>query len=140
MALEISNQENKEIFVLVVEDNVLNFVLVSRILGSMGIQCEWKTSGVQVVETANTLPHVNLILMDIRLPYEDGYSALGKIRQSEQHKHTPVVAVTAEASIEQMNKARQAGFNGFIGKPIEPDRFSGQINRLLNGQEVWEIS
>jgi two-component system, cell cycle response regulator DivK len=105
----------------------------------MGIQCEWKTSGLQVVETVNVLPHIDLILMDIRLPYEDGYSALAKIRQSEIHHHIPVVAVTAEASLEQMNKARQAGFDGFIGKPIEPDRFSGQITRILNGQEVWEL-
>jgi two-component system, cell cycle response regulator DivK len=139
MDLESSQQEKKEIFVLIVEDNVLNFVLISRILGSMGIQCEWKTSGIQVVETANALPHVDLILMDIRLPYEDGYSALAKIRQSETHRHIPVVAVTAEASLEQMNKARQAGFSGFIGKPIEPDRFSGQITRILKGQEVWEL-
>ena len=66
----------KETTVLVVEDNVSNFVLIARMLGYMGIHCEWKTSGYEVVEYADTLPRLDLILMDIRLPYEDGYGAL----------------------------------------------------------------
>ena len=125
--------------VLVVEDNVSNFVLIARLLGYMGIHCEWKTSGYEVVEFADTLPRVDLILMDIRLPYEDGYAALRKIRNSPSLKDTLVVAVTAEASLEQMNKAKAAGFDGFIGKPIDPDRFPEQIRRILAGESVWEL-
>jgi two-component system cell cycle response regulator DivK len=130
----------KDAVVLVVEDNVSNFVLIARMLGFMGIRCEWKTSGYEVVEYADTLPRIDLILMDIRLPYEDGYGALKKIRSSERLKHIPVVAVTAEASLEQMNKAKQAGFDGFIGKPLDPDRFPDQIRRILAGEAVWEMS
>lgn len=130
---------SKDAIVLVVEDNVSNFVLIARMLGFLGIHCEWKTSGYEVVEYADTLPKVDLILMDIRLPYEDGYTALRKIRQSRL-KEIPVIAVTAEASQEQMNKARQAGFNGFLGKPLDPDRFPDQIQRILAGEAVWEMS
>jgi two-component system cell cycle response regulator DivK len=78
--------------------------------------------------------------MDIRLPYEDGYGALRKIRASPALKDTPVVAVTAEASQEQVSKARQSGFNGFLGKPLDMDRFPDQIQRILNGEPVWEIN
>lgn len=129
----------KDTTVLVVEDNVSNFVLIARLLGFMGIHCEWKTSGYEVVEYADTLPRLDLILMDIRLPYEDGYGAMKKIRQSDRLKSVPIVAVTAEASQEQMNKARAAGFNGFLGKPLDPDRFPEQIQRILHGEPVWEI-
>ncbi len=108
-------------------------------LGYLGIHCEWKTSGYEVVEYADTLPTLDLILMDIRLPYEDGYGALRKIRASPRLKNIPVVAVTAEASQEQLNKARQAGFNGFLGKPLDPDRFPEQIQRILAGDPVWEM-
>lgn len=125
--------------VLVVEDNVSNFVLIARLLGFLGIHCEWKTSGYEVVEYADTLPNLDLILMDIRLPYEDGYGALAKIRNASQLKDIPVVAVTAEASQEQMNKARASGFDGFLGKPIDPDRFPDQITRILTGESVWEM-
>jgi len=125
--------------VLVVEDNVSNFVLIARMLGYLGIHCEWKTSGYEVVEYADTLPQLDLILMDIRLPYEDGYGALKKIRQSDRLTKIPVIAVTAEASQEQMDKARQSGFNGFLGKPLDPDKFPDQIQRILNGESVWEM-
>jgi len=125
--------------VLVVEDNVSNFVLIARMLGYMGIHCEWKTSGYEVVEYADTLPRLDLILMDIRLPYEDGYGALKKIRSSPSLRDTLVVAVTAEASQEQINKARESGFDGFLGKPLDPDRFPEQIRRILASESVWEL-
>jgi two-component system cell cycle response regulator DivK len=125
--------------ILVVEDNVSNFVLIARMLGYMGIHCEWKTSGYEVVEYADTLPRLDLILMDIRLPYEDGYGALKKIRSSVNLKKTLVIAVTAEASVAQINKAKESGFDGFIGKPLDPDRFPDQIRRILAGEQVWEI-
>lgn len=126
--------------VLVVEDNVSNFVLIARMLGFLGIHTEWKTSGYEVVEYADTLPKLDLILMDIRLPYEDGYGALKKIRQSTRLKEIPVIAVTAEASNEQMEKARVSGFNGFLGKPLDPDKFPDQIQRILAGDPVWEMN
>ena len=125
--------------VLVVEDNVANFVLIARMLSYIGIETKWKTSGYEVVEFADSLPKVDLILMDLRLPYEDGYEALKHLRASERWKDVPVVAVTAEASVEQMRKAREAGFDGFIGKPLDPDRFPEQIRRILAGEEVWEL-
>ncbi len=130
----------KNCTVLVVEDNVSNFVLIARMLGYLGIHCEWKTSGYEVVEYADTLSRLDLILMDIRLPYEDGYGAMKKIRTSERLKRVPIVAVTAEASLEQMNKARAEGFDGFLGKPLNPDRFPDQIRHILNGEPVWEVS
>lgn len=128
-----------DVTVLVVEDNVSNFVLIARMLGYMGIHCEWKTSGYEVAEYADTLPRVDLVLMDIRLPYEDGYGALKKVRKSTSLQNTLVVAVTAEASAEQLQKARSAGFDGFLGKPLDPDRFPEQIKRILGGEQVWEL-
>ena len=133
------NEIQKGTTILVVEDNVSNFVLIARMLGYMGIHCEWKTSGYEVVEYADTLPRLDLILMDIRLPYEDGYGALQKIRSSATLNNTLVIAVTAEASVAQLNKAKDSGFDGFIGKPLDPDRFPDQIRRILSGEQVWEI-
>jgi two-component system cell cycle response regulator DivK len=132
-------RDPRDATILVVEDNVANFVLIARMLGYMGIHCEWKTSGYEVVEYADTLPRLDLILMDIRLPYEDGFGALRKIRSSATLKESLVVAVTAEASQEQMRKAREASFDGFLGKPLDPDRFPDQIRRILAGESVWEI-
>ncbi len=132
--------QTQEINILIVEDTVSNFVLMARMLEHVGIKCEWKTSGYEVVEYADTLPRLDLILMDIRLPYEDGYQALRKIRASHSLKDIPVVAVTAYASEEQMEKSRTAGFDGFIGKPLDPDRFPAQVRQSLAGDQVWEVT
>ncbi len=133
---------NEDIFpnvtVLVVEDNVANFMLIARLLGTLGVKCEWKSSGFEVLEFADTLPKIDLILMDIRLPYEDGYEAYRKLRQSNKYNHIPIVAVTAVVGLDQIHAAQQAGFSGFIGKPLDPDRFPKQIQRILQGEAVWE--
>jgi two-component system, cell cycle response regulator DivK len=129
-----------EAHVLVVEDNVPNFVLIARLLAFMGIQkCEWKTTGWGVVEFAKTMPKVDLILMDLRLPHEDGYEALEQLRGDEDLCDTLVVVVTAQASPVEMQKARQAGFDGFLSKPLDADVFPGQIRRILEGESVWEM-
>ena len=133
------NTRAQEATVLVVEDNVSNFLLTARLLGLLGVHCEWKTSGYEVVEYADTLPRVDLILMDIRLPYEDGYEALRKLRTSPTLRSVPVVAVTAYANEEQLNRARAAGFDGFLGKPLDADRFPDQVQRILAGEPVWEV-
>ncbi len=129
----------QEATVLIVEDNVSNFLLMARLLGFLGVHCEWKTSGYEVVEYADTLPRVDLILMDIRLPYEDGYEALRKLRTSPTLRSVPVVAVTAYANEEQLQRAHTAGFDGFLGKPLDPDRFPDQVERILAGEPVWEV-
>jgi two-component system, cell cycle response regulator DivK len=129
-----------QIVILVVEDNIGNFKLIARLLGTLGVQCEWKTSGFEVVEFANSLARIDLVLMDIRLPYEDGYEAMRKIRQSNRFNGIPIIAVTAVAGPEQMKIAQLAGFDGFIGKPLDPDRFPEQIKQILAGKAVWEYN
>ena len=130
----------KDAVILVVEDNVQNFVLITRLLAFWGVKkCEWKASGWQVLEFAETLPNIDLILMDIFLPEEDGYQVHDRLRAHPRFKDTLIVAVTADVSTDNMERARQVGFDGFIGKPIDPDRFPNQIRSILQGAEVWEL-
>ncbi|NIR92633.1 MAG: response regulator, partial [Gammaproteobacteria bacterium] len=60
---------------------------------------------------------------------EDGYEALQQVRSDESLQDTPVVVVTAHGSTAEMQKARKAGFNGFLSKPLDADRFPDQIRR-----------
>lgn len=126
--------------VLIVEDNIQNFVLVARLMAFLGVkQCQWKASGWQVLEFADSMPHVDLILMDIHLPYEDGFEAMTRLRREARFRDTLIVAVTADANESTLNRARQSGFDGFIGKPLDPDRFPDQIRHILKGDPIWTL-
>ncbi|MCK6628966.1 MAG: response regulator [Anaerolineae bacterium] len=130
----------KDAYVLVVEDNLQNLVLIARLLAFIGVRrYEWKASGWQVLEFADTMPRVDLVLMDLHLPYEDGYDALAKLRSDPRFAETRVVAVTADSNSTTMEKAKKAGFDGFLGKPIDPDKFPDQIISILQGNMVWEL-
>jgi two-component system cell cycle response regulator DivK len=125
--------------ILIVEDNLNNFILMTRLLAFLGIKkCEWKASGWKVLEFAETLGEVDLVLMDIALPEADGYESLKSLRSHPRFKNVPIVAVTADISTKSIQRAKEAGFNGFIGKPLDPDRFPEQVRRILQGEEVWE--
>ncbi len=129
----------KDAVILIVEDNLNNFILMTRLLAFLGVKkCEWKASGWKVLEFAETLGNVSLILMDMNLPEADGFQALASLRSHQRFVDVPIVAVTAHVSRENLSRARQAGFNGFIGKPLDPERFPEQIRRALQGEEVWE--
>lgn len=125
--------------ILIVEDNLNNFILMTRLLAFLGIKkCEWKASGWKVLEFAETLGHIDLILMDIALPDADGFESLESLRSHPRFQEVPIVAVTADTSLKNVAHAREAGFNGFVGKPLDPDRFPDQVRRILQGEEVWE--
>jgi len=127
-------------YVLVVEDNIQNFVLIARRMEFLGVkQCQWKASGWQVLEFADSMPRVDLVLMDIHLPYEDGFEALTRLRNEPRFKDTLIVAITADANEGTFKRAKQSGFDGFIGKPIDPDRFPEQIKTILRGEAVWHM-
>src|SRR5512136_3444546 len=127
-----------EAYVLVVEDNLKNFVLIARLLAYLGVKdCQWKASGWQVLEFADSMPRVDLVLLDIHIPDEDGYAVLQRLRGDERFKKTRIVAVTADASQESILHAKVAGFDGFIGKPLNPDEFPHQIRSILQGQAIW---
>ncbi len=129
--------------ILIVEDNLYNFRLMARLLALHGIEnCKWLVSGAQVAEPAGSpgLPHgFDLVLMDIYLPREDGYQLLARLRRTPGFASIPIVAVTADATPDNLRRAREAGFDGFIGKPINSARFPAQVCQLLRGEPVWEL-
>ena len=131
----------KDACVLIVEDNVRNYALLARLLAFVGVkQTEWKRSGWQVMEfVQDTMTRVDLILLDIHLPEEDGYEVLERLRKDKHFDHTLIVAVTADVSQANLNRAKAAGFNGFLAKPINVDLFPEQILQVLQGESVWDL-
>lgn len=82
---------------------------------------------------------VDLILLDLQLPLKDGYTILEELRADATLAHIPVVAVTANVIQRDVDRARTAGFDSFIGKPINSLHFSDWMRRILSGETVWSV-
>jgi two-component system cell cycle response regulator DivK len=116
--------------ILYIEDNRDNRMLVSRVLLAEGFDVVEASSAQEGFELAEANPP-DLILMDINMPNLDGLKATGYIRQSAVLRHIPVVALTANVMKGDREKALDAGCDGYIQKPIDVDRFPGDIMRFI---------
>lgn len=121
--------------VLLAEDNELNKEIAVEILRMMGITVDWVNNGAEAVERfAKTEPGTyDLILMDIQMPKMNGYEATRAIRSMEHPggKYIPIVAMTADAFKKDEQRAKEAGMDGHLSKPISIDRLKQILKRFL---------
>lgn len=126
--------------ILVVEDDASNQLVVVKLLQMMGVPPAniLTTEGDAVAYLHAHAPEgVDLVLLDLRLPDKDGYTVLRELRADPALAGIPVVAVTANVMRHDIDRARAAGFDGFIGKPIDGRRFPDWLCRLLAGEQIW---
>jgi len=116
--------------ILVIEDNEQNLYLVRFILEQRGYEVFAALDGESGIEMAVSLKP-DLILLDIQLPVMDGYTVARKLRQKPNLADTPIVAVTSYAMAGDREKVMEAGCNGYIEKPIDPDTFMTQVEQHL---------
>jgi CheY-like chemotaxis protein len=115
--------------ILVVEDNDDNIQLVDYVLRAHGYEPRLATNGADGVRRALE-EHPELILLDLRMPGMDGYEVATLVRQAGL-KATKVVALTASAMVGDRERIAEAGFDGYIQKPIDPETFIGEIEQFL---------
>jgi two-component system, cell cycle response regulator DivK len=133
----MTNLETKH--VLIVEDDLRNATLITAMSKIAGVNHTWMChNGKEIFTTAQQMPSIELVLLDLQLPGEDGYQILERLRCDPLFQKVPIVAVTAQVMPDDVDKAEAVGFYGFIGKPLNFDRFPGQMRRLLSGERVWE--
>lgn len=132
--------EPKDAFVIVVDDDPNILLIETEFLEEAGVgRCEVRATGWQAIDLARSGQKVDLILIDIGLAYEDGCDVVQKLRADPELKDIRVVAVSARTGPENLKRAREAGCDGFIGKPLDRHRFPEQIRRILRGEKVWEV-
>jgi len=114
--------------VLLVEDTPINAEVISEILRTSGYSVEVAVDGLQAVDAAGR-GAFDLVLMDCQLPGIDGYEAARRIRELESTgdlpggaRRVPILALTASAAVEDVERARQSGMDGHIAKPVDARR------------------
>jgi two-component system, cell cycle response regulator DivK len=117
---------------LIIEDNPDNMVLITRFLEKFGYRTLKAVTGMEGFEMA-LQKRPDFIILDIQLPDIEGTEVLRKIRSSEIGTSIPVIAMTSYAMSGDREKLLSAGCDGYIEKPIDPERVISQI-RLLTGE------
>ncbi|MFA5099919.1 MAG: response regulator [Candidatus Omnitrophota bacterium] len=116
--------------VLVIEDNEQNLYLATFLLEQNDFKVIPARSGLEGIEQANRIKP-DLIILDIQLPQMDGYAVARALRRNPALNEVPIVAVTSYAMVGDRERAMEAGCNGYIEKPINPDMFLSQIINYL---------
>ncbi|MBC7453077.1 MAG: EAL domain-containing protein, partial [Massilia sp.] len=116
--------------ILIIEDNPTNMELMVYLLTAFGYTPLMATDGVSGVEAVREC-RPDLIICDIHLPRLDGYGVVNALKQDLALRHIPVLAVTALAMMGDRERLLAAGFDGYIGKPIEPDTFVAELETFL---------
>ena len=106
----------KDNIILIVEDVPSNHLLIEKALGKEGYQTLWADNGKSAVDLCREFNHINLVLMDLRLPVMDGYEATRKIR--DFNKDLPIIAQTAYVMPYDKSKVIEVGCNDLITKPF----------------------
>jgi two-component system, cell cycle response regulator DivK len=117
--------------VLYIEDNPDNRKLVTRLLMAYDFEIQTAEDGQKGLEIAAEIQPA-LILLDISMPGMDGYEAIHHLRHMPHLDNVPIIALTANVMKEDKRKSREAGFNGFIQKPISIDTFPDQLREYLH--------
>ncbi|KXK14342.1 MAG: response regulator receiver protein [Chloroflexi bacterium OLB15] len=118
--------------ILYIEDNVDNRTLVRRVLRILDIDVvlEEASSALEGIQRAVASPP-DLILIDLSMPGMDGLEATRRLRGHESLREVPIVALTANVMEADRSRAFEAGCDGYIGKPIDIDRFPGEVMAYL---------
>jgi CheY-like chemotaxis protein len=117
--------------ILVIEDNQANLDLMLYLLRAFGHDVIVARDGHAGLATAATAGP-DLIVCDIQLPGADGYQIARRLRADAARPHVPLVAVTALAMVGDQERILAAGFDGYIAKPIEPERFVQDLEAFLD--------
>lgn len=116
--------------ILLVEDNPTNLELMRYLLTHHGHDVVSASNGEEGVRRAQELCP-DIVLCDLRMPYLDGYGLLQRVRADSALDEVVVVAVTAYSMPDDRKRVREAGFDGHLTKPIEPERVVGQIEAFI---------
>ena len=119
-----SHHLNKNLRILLVEDNLINQMLALKFLERLNLKAKTANNGLEGLNAVRTQPF-DIVLMDMQMPQMDGILATQEIRKLGDHIHQPrIIALTANAFEDDRRRCFDAGMNNFLSKPINLDKLS----------------
>jgi len=127
----------ENIHALIIDDNPTDIDILCNLLHRLGVSYDVLADSRAIHTMLETTPRPTLIFLDLEMPAVNGYEVLQEIRATHDFNAVPVIAYTANSA--EMSNARAAGFHSFLGKPLRSGEFAGQLERIVNGDSVWEV-
>ena len=121
--------------ILLTEDNEINQEVITELLKQKNVAVTVADNGQAALDLISK-EKFDLVLMDIQMPIMDGFTASRKIRKQKKFDAMPILALTANALVEEKEKARRAGMDDYITKPIEPGLFFEKIAHWTKREKV----
>lgn len=121
---------SKDQVILVAEDNLINQEMITILFNDLGLEIHLANDGEESIRKTLEL-NPDLILMDINMPKMDGITAVQKIRQYPKFVDIPIIALSADAFIEQQQAAYKSGFSEYLTKPIDLEKLISVLSKYL---------
>lgn len=125
------------IHALIIEDDETSIDVLQSLLEREGASTTVVFSSAAILDDIAAAAIPDVIFLDLEMPGINGYEVLDYIRSSADLGGVPVVAYTTHTS--HMTIARDAGFDAFLGKPLNRRDFGEHLQRILDGEDVWEV-
>lgn len=123
---------------LVIDDNSKNIAVLVRLLNGENVESTQINDPRQLDAALQNIDAVDVVFLDLEMPMFDGFQVLNKLKADARFQNVPIIAYTVHVS--EIRVAHDHGFDGFIGKPLDSDRFPDQLARIFKGEGVWETS
>lgn len=121
--------------ILLAEDNAVNRELLRELVEMWGYELFEACNGQEAVDMIDQV-HPDLLILDLDMPVLDGFGAIRKIRANPELRQLPVLAATAYAMRGDRERTFEAGFDGYVSKPVDAAALRKEIDRLIGGSKV----
>jgi two-component system, cell cycle response regulator DivK len=121
---------------LIIDDNHKNVNVLARLLSYEGLSNIQINNPNNLDSALDQIDDLQVVFLDLEMPEMDGYDVLEKLKSDDRFQSIPIIAYTVHVG--EIRTAHTKGFNGFLGKPIDSDKFPDQLARILNDEAVWE--
>lgn len=123
---------------LIIDDNNFNNSILAQFLDEEGLESVVVNNPDKLNEKLTQIEDVQVVFLDLEMPEVDGFDVLEELRAKPEFQGVPIIAHSVHVS--EIKVTHDAGFDGFIGKPLNADKFTGQLSRILSGKGVWETA
>lgn len=116
--------------ILIIDDDHKNIFALTAVLKAKKFQCTSALSADEGFKILSSNHNIGAVLMDMMMPEMDGYEAIRKMKESQELKDIPVIAITAQAMSGDREKCLIAGADGYISKPLNVDELVEILNKI----------